>query len=90
MTTELPRALSRPGNLPLFALVGADNAVHGIQTFEDPAQYPGTAIQADGNRLLPVFGAEPPADFDRDRQYFRDEFDVEDDRVVRTRTVCDR
>jgi hypothetical protein len=86
--TELPRALSRPGGLPLYALVGADNVVRGLQTFEDPAQYPGTTTQADGKRYLPVFGGEPPADLDL--QYFRDEFQVEDDRVIRIRTVCDR
>jgi hypothetical protein len=89
MTTKLPpRALSRPGSLPIYALVGADNVVRGIQTFENPDHYPGDGQQADGSRYLPVFGDEPPADLDR--QYYDDEFEIEGDRVVRTRTVHER
>jgi hypothetical protein len=89
--SELPRAISRPGGLPLYAWVGPDNVIKGQITFEDPSRYPGDGQQADGSRYLPIFGDEPPADFfDRDRHYFRDEFHVEDDRVIRNRTVCDR
>jgi hypothetical protein len=86
--SELPRALSRPSGLPLFAWIGADNAVRGVQCFEDPIRYPGGEQQADGSRCLPVFGEEPPADLQR--QYFVDEFEIEGDRVIRMRTVHER
>jgi hypothetical protein len=86
--SELPRALSRPSGLPLFAWIGADNAVRGLQTFEDPDQHPGNEPQADGSRFLAVFGDEPPADLQR--QYFNDEFKIEGDRVIRTRIVHER
>lgn len=86
--TEVPRALSRPSGLPLYALVGADGAMRGLQTFEDPRQCPGDGQQADGSRYLPVFGDEPPADLTR--QYFDDAFRIEGDRIIRTRTVRDR
>jgi hypothetical protein len=88
MTTELPRALSRPSGLPLFAWIGADNAVRGVQCFEDPSQHPGDKPQADGSRCLAVFGDEPPADLQR--QYFVDEFEIDGDRVIRKRTVQER
>jgi hypothetical protein len=74
--------------LPLYAIIGADNVVRGLQTFEDPGQYPGDDRQANGSRYLPVFGDEPPADLDQ--QYFEDEFKIEGDRVIRTRTVRER
>ncbi len=85
---ELPRALSRPSGLPLFAWIGADNAVRGLQSFEDPRGYPGNEPQADGSRCLPIFGDEPPADLDR--QYFLDEYKIDGVRVLRTRTVQER
>jgi hypothetical protein len=88
MSMELPRALSRPSNLPLFAIVGPDNGVRGLQSFEDPSRYPGDKPQADGSRCLPVFGDEPPADLAR--QYFKDDYQIEGDRVIRMRSVCDR
>jgi hypothetical protein len=84
MTTELPRALSRPGALPLWALIGADGKMIGVQTFED-GRLP---VWTDGRHYLPVFGDAPPADLNR--QYFMDGFDVQADRVIRTRTVHDR
>jgi hypothetical protein len=88
MTAELPRALSRPSGLPLYAWVTPDNTVRGLQTFEDPGQHPGNEPQADGSRCLPVFGEESPADLDR--QYFSDEFKIDGDFVLRTRTVQER
>lgn len=84
MTTELPRALSRPGALPLWALIGADGTMIGQQTFED-GRLP---VWNDGRHYLPVFGDEPEADLDR--QYFLDSFEIESDRVVRTRVVRDQ
>ena len=85
---KLPRAIGRPSGLPLFAWVTPDNTVRGVQSFEDPSWYPGDKPQADGSRCLPVYGDEPPADLDR--QFFSDEFEIEGDRVIRTRTVCER
>lgn len=83
--SELSHVFSRPGILELYAWVGPDNAVRGLQSFEHPNRYPGDQPQADGSRCLPVYGDEPPADLDR--HYFHDEFKVDGDQVVRTRTV---
>jgi hypothetical protein len=88
MTIELPRALSRPSGLGLYAWVGPDNVVRGQITFEDPKHYPGDGQQADGSRYLPIFGDEPP--FNESHQYFHDEYAVDGDRVVRTRTGRER
>jgi hypothetical protein len=90
MTIELPRAVSRPSGLPLYAWVTRDGAVTGVQVFEDPARYPGHEPQAGGRRCLPIFGEEPPGPFDEDRQFFEDQYRVEGDRVIRTRTIRDR
>ncbi len=90
MTTELPRVLSLPSGLPLYAWITPDNVIDGLQSFEDPSRYPGREPRADGRRCLPIFGEEPPGPFDKNRQYFHDEYRVEGDRVIRTRTICDR
>jgi hypothetical protein len=79
-----PRALSRPGALPLWALISADGKMIGVQTFAD-GQLP---AWSDGRHYLPVFGHEPEADLAR--EYFMDSFEIQSDRVVRTRTVHDR
>lgn len=79
-----PRALSRPGNLPLWALIAADGKIIGVQTF-DEGRLP---VWSDGRHYLPIFGDEPEVDLDR--QYFMDSFEIQGDRVVRTRTVHDR
>ncbi len=81
---EIPRALSRPSALPLWALIGADGKMIGVQTFEDGR----LSVWNDGRHYLPVFGDEPAADLDR--QYFLDSYTIEGDRVVRTRVVHDR
>jgi hypothetical protein len=82
--TELPRALSRPSGLPLFAWIGADGKMIGVQTFDD-GHLP---VWSDGRHYLPIFGNEPEVDLDR--QYFMDSFDVQAEHVIRTRTVHDR
>ena len=89
MLTELPRVMTRPGNLPLYAWIGPDNLMKGIIGFDgNPSVYPGEGPHADGSRYLPVFGEEATADLDR--QFFHDEYEVKADRVIRTRTVCNR
>jgi hypothetical protein len=90
MTNELPRVLSRPSGLPLYAWIAPDGVVIGLQSFENPSCYPGDKPQADGRRCLPMFGEEPPGPFDEDRQYFADDYTVDGDRVIRMRTVRDR
>jgi hypothetical protein len=62
--------------------------VRGVQCFEDPSRYRGDGQQSDGSRCLPVFGDEPQADLDR--QYFKDEYEIDGDRVIRRRTVQER
>lgn len=89
MSTELPRVIGRPSGLPLYALIDAAGTLGGVITFDgQPSCYPGEGPHADGRRYLPVFGEEPKADLDL--HYFKDEYEVEGDRVIRTRTVRDR
>jgi hypothetical protein len=88
--TDLPRALSRPSGLPLYAWVEADGTVKHVQSFEDPGNYPGDEPQPDGRRCLPVYGSEPPGPFDEATQYFDDEYAPDVDRVIRTRIIRDR
>ena len=88
-TTELPRVIGRPSNLPLFAKIGPDGAMQGVITFDgQPSCYPGEGPHADGSRYLQVYGDEPFADLDM--HYFHDEYEIEAERVIRKRTVCNR
>jgi hypothetical protein len=89
METQLPRVLGRPGALPVYAWVGADGAMRGVISFDgNPNVYPGHGPHADGSRYLEVFGREIEADVDL--SYFNDSYEIEGDRVIRTRTVCAR
>jgi len=102
MQTQLPRVFDRPSGLPLYAWVTSDNAVCGLQSFEDPSFCPDDAPKTEGSRwgirpliaqhgpirCLPLFGAEATADLAR--QFFSDTYEVRDGHVIRTRTVVDR
>jgi hypothetical protein len=87
--SDLPRVLNQPSGLPLYALIGADGAMRGAITFDGQSnRYPGKGPQADGSYYLPVFGDE--AEADTDLYYFDDQYRIDGDRVIRTRTVCSR
>jgi hypothetical protein len=85
--TELRRVFNQPAYPPVYAWVGAAGDVRSLATFPDPRDYPGDQLLPDGTRCLPVYGNEPPIDLER--QYFMDDYKVDGDRVVRTRTVHD-